>query len=161
MKLATLCYLKKDGKTLMMHRVKKKNDVHEGKWNGLGGKFLPGETPEECVVREVREESGLRLKDPVLKGLLTFPLFDGKDDWYVFVFVGRRFRGRPSACSEGRLEWIADDRLPSLNLWEGDRVFLPWLERGGFFSGKFVYRRGRLASRSAAFYPPLSRERKK
>lgn len=78
MKLATLCYIKKDGKTLMLHRIKKKNDMHEGKWNGLGGKFEPGETPEDCVIREIEEESGLNIIKPRLRGLLTFPEFGGK-----------------------------------------------------------------------------------
>ena len=75
MKLATLCYIRQNNKTLMLHRVKKKNDIHQDKWNGLGGKFLPGETPEECVVREVKEESGLHIIKPELKGILTFPEF--------------------------------------------------------------------------------------
>jgi len=89
MKLATLCYIKDNStnKTLMLYRNKKENDYHEGKWNGLGGKFELGETPEECAIRELKEESGLTVENPKLKGLLTFPNFDGVDDWYVFVFV--------------------------------------------------------------------------
>src|SRR6476469_9924460 len=90
---ATLCYVQKGGKTLMLHRVKKKNDIHEGKWNGLGGKMEQGETPEECVIREVREESGLRIDQPELRAILTFPEFDGHDDWLVFLFVANRFSG--------------------------------------------------------------------
>ena len=87
MKLATLVYLRKDGKTLMMQRGRKPGDVHAGKWNGLGGKFEPGETPEECAVREVYEESGLKVQNPIMKGIITFPLFDKIKDWYVFVIV--------------------------------------------------------------------------
>lgn len=152
MKLATLCYLKKGGRTLMLHRIKKKDDVHRGKWNGLGGKLDPGETPEECVIREVREESGLAIKDPVLKGFITFPGFDGEHDWYVFVYVATRFSGRLTDCAEGRLEWIDDDKILSLPLWEGDKVFLPWLERGEFFSAKFIYKDGHFIRHQAVFY---------
>ena len=88
MKIGTLCYVRKGNKTLMIHRVKRDNDMHKGKWNGLGGKFNQGETPEECVIREVKEESGLSIKNPQLKGLITFPAADyPPEDWYVFVFV--------------------------------------------------------------------------
>lgn len=144
MKLATLCYLRQNGRTLMIHRVKREGDMHRGKWNGLGGKFEPGETPEECVVREVREESGLLIVDPCLKGFLTFPDFAHNEDWYAFVFVASRFEGELIDPAEGYLEWIDDSQLFDLNLWEGDRIFLPWLEKPGFFSAKFVYREGKL-----------------
>ena len=95
MKLATLCYVmdKKNNSTLMIYRNKKQNDYHEGKWNGLGGKFEPGETPEECAVREIEEESGLKVRSVIMKGFITFPLFDGKDDWYVFLFTADEFEG--------------------------------------------------------------------
>src|SRR3990172_9255073 len=93
MKLATLCYVRKDGKTLMVHRIKKTNDMHQGKWNGLGGKFEPGETPEQCAIREIYEESGLLVKQPELKGFLTFPGFSNDEDWYAFVFVAHQFSG--------------------------------------------------------------------
>ena len=152
MKLATLCYLRKAGRTLMLHRVKKERDVHEGKWNGLGGKFEPGESPEDCVIREVREESGLRIKAPALKGVLTFPGFADGEDWYVFVFTATDFSGKLIDSPEGNLEWIPDRKLLKLNLWEGDRVFLPLLRRRGHFSGKFHYRGGRLAKYSVEKY---------
>jgi 8-oxo-dGTP diphosphatase len=152
MKLATLCYLRQNGKTLMVHRIKKPDDIHEGKWNGLGGKFEPGETPEECARREIFEESGLRVKKLVLKGLLTFPLFARDEDWYAFVFVATAFEGSLIESPEGTLQWIDDAQLPELNLWTGDRIFLPWLERPGFFSGKFVYQNGALVEHSADFY---------
>ncbi len=152
MKLATLCYLRQDGKTLMVHRIKKPNDIHEGKWNGLGGKFEPGETPEECARREIFEELGLRVKQLVLKGLLTFPLFARDEDWYAFVFVAAGFDGKLIELPEGTLQWIDDAKLPELNLWAGDRIFLPWLERPGFFSGKFVYQNGALVDHSVVFY---------
>ncbi len=149
---ASLCYVKKGGRTLMMHRTKKPNDIHEGKWNGLGGKFNPGESPDDCVVREVKEESGLSIKNPKLCGVLTFPKFDGQNDWLVFVYVARTFSGRLTDCNEGHLEWIPDRKVLKLPLWEGDRHFLKWLARGRFFSGKFLYRKKRLVNYKVLFY---------
>ena len=93
MKLAALVYVRAGGQTLMLHRVKKAQDIHAGKWNGLGGKLEPGETPEACAIREVREESGLEIDPPQWRGLLTFPNFAHGEDWYAFVFVARSFRG--------------------------------------------------------------------
>ncbi len=139
MKLATLCYVKCDGKTLMLHRVKKQGDMHQGKWNGLGGKFDSGETPEECVEREVLEESGLTIANPQLHGFLTFPAFDGVEDWYVFVYTATEFTGDLIVSAEGNLEWIDDGQILELPLWEGDQVFLEWMQRDQFFSGKFEY----------------------
>ena len=136
----------------MVHRVKKQNDMHQGKWNGLGGKLEPGETPEECARREIREESGLEVNELVLKGVLTFPEFSQGEDWYAFVFSGRCEDGELIESPEGDLEWIEDERLLELELWEGDRIFIPWLERGGFFSGKFCYKDGRLVEHSAVLY---------
>jgi 8-oxo-dGTP diphosphatase len=153
MKLATLCYLKVDGRTLMIHRVKKENDMHQGKWNGLGGKLDPRESPEECVIREVREESGLKISKPILKGLLTFPGFANDEDWYAFVFLAHEYEGQLIDSSEGDLAWIDDQNLLELDLWEGDLIFLPWLEKPGFFSGKFIYQDGQLLEHSVNFYP--------
>ena len=138
--LATLCYVMSEGRTLMLYRNKKENDFHEGKWNGLGGKFEPGETPEECAIREIKEESGLTVKDPIMKGFITFPLFDGKNDWYVFVFKFDGFEGKLIDSPEGTLEWIPNDKLTELNLWEGDSIFIPWLFEEKFFSAKFNYK---------------------
>lgn len=152
MKLATLCYLKHAGKTLMIHRVKKAGDMNAGKWNGLGGKFQPGETPEECARREFREESGLNLRDLRLRGFITFPGFFEEEDWYVFVFTATEFDGELIDPEEGNLAWIEDARLLSLNLWEGDRIFLPWLDQERIFSARFTYREGKLVSNEAAFY---------
>jgi len=137
--LATLCYLKQDGHTLMVYRNKKPGDMHAGKWNGLGGKFEPGETPEECVIREVREESGLEIADPRLHGLLMFPGFKG-DDWYVFVFSATEFIGELINSPEGELRWVPDEELDSLSLWPSDRIFFQWMREGKFFSAKFVYK---------------------
>ena len=153
MKFATLCYVRRENKTLMVHRIKKENDMHQGKWNGLGGKLEPGETPEECAIREIREESGLEVKHLVLKGLLTFPLFAKNEDWYAFVYVVDQVEGDLIDSPEGILEWVDNDKILELNLWEGDHIFLPWLERSGFFSAKFVYDNGRYIDHQVVFYP--------
>jgi 8-oxo-dGTP diphosphatase len=152
MQLATLCYVIDKDKTLMLHRIKKKNDMHEGKWNGLGGKFEQGETPEECVIREVKEESGLLIKNPKMHGFITFPLFDGMKDWYVFLFTAREFEGKLIDSSEGQLEWIKNEKLLELNLWEGDKEFISWLLDDKFFSAKFVYENGKLKDYKVYFY---------
>lgn len=152
MLLATLCYLKQNSKTLMVYRNKKPNDIHAGKWNGLGGKFEPGESPEDCVIREVREESGLEIRNPHLHGLLLFTNFKG-NDWYVFVFTAREFTGELSASSpEGRLEWVDDEQLTELNLWESDQIFFPWIEAGRFFSAKFEYEGDKMLGHEVVFH---------
>ncbi|MDP8221203.1 MAG: 8-oxo-dGTP diphosphatase [Candidatus Stygibacter frigidus] len=152
MKLATLCYLKKNNETLMLYRCKKPGDTHIGKWNGLGGKVEAGETPEQCAIREVQEESGLTVTDLKLHGVITFPMFDGIDDWYVFVFTMTEFEGEMIESPEGELDWIPDDKLMELNLWEGDRIFLPWIQGGRFFSAKFNYITKKLIDWSVNFY---------
>jgi len=150
--LATLCYIKNNGKTLMVYRNKKPDDIHQGKWNGLGGKFEPGESPEECVMREVFEESGLTIHHPKMRGLLMFPDFKG-DDWYVFVFTAREFSGEIIVNSpEGKLGWIPDDELTALNLWESDPIFFPWLEKEGFFSAKFIYQGDEMQGYEVSFH---------
>jgi 8-oxo-dGTP diphosphatase len=136
----------------MIHRIKKENDFHEGKWNGLGGKFEQGESPEDCVIREVKEEAGLDIIEPKLKGFITFPLFDGKDDWYVFLFTVDNFSGNLIDSAEGRLAWIDNDKLLDLNLWDGDRIFIPWLFQDKFFSAKFNYLNGKFIDYSVNFY---------
>jgi len=152
MKLATLCYLKRDGKTLMLHRVKRENDMHEGKWNGLGGKFEPGETPEECAIREIKEESGLDVDELELKGVLTFPEFSKNEDWYVFVFTATSFSGEMIESPEGHLEWIPNENLTDLPLWGGDKHFLEWMDTNRFFSAKFIYKNKKLLDFSVNFY---------
>ncbi len=153
MKLATLCYVRNAGQTLMVHRIKKENDMHAGKWNGLGGKLEPGETPEECAIREVWEESGLRVTAPQWKGIITFPGFYDEEDWYTFLFVIEQFEGALIDSPEGELRWIPDAELLDLNLWPGDRIFIPWLAQPGFFSAKFVYQHQKLVDHSVIFYP--------
>ncbi|MFN2160418.1 MAG: NUDIX hydrolase [Anaerolineales bacterium] len=152
MKLATLCYVRHQGKTLMIHRIKKEYDIHKGKWNGLGGKFETGETPEECARREILEESGLTATNLSLKGLLTFPAFANDEDWYAFVFVVDQFEGEIISSPEGEIKWIEDEKLTELELWEGDRYFLPWLNQSGFFSGKFIYKDGNFIGHQVEFY---------
>jgi len=154
MKLATLCYVidKKRNSTLMIFRNKKQNDYHEGKWNGLGGKFEAGETPEECAIREIEEESGLIVKSIKMKGFITFPLFDGVDDWYVFLFTADDFSGELIDSPEGQLDWIQNEKLTEIGLWDGDRIFIPWLFEDKFFSAKFNYKDGMFVDYEVSFY---------
>lgn len=152
LKLATLCYVRSNGKTLMIHRVKKENDYHEGKWNGLGGKLEQGETPEECVIREVKEEAGLTIMNPRMHGFITFPLFDGKNDWYVFIYSADTFEGSLIDSPEGNLAWIENENLFDLNLWEGDEIFIRWMLDNKFFSAKFNYTNGKLKNYEVVFY---------
>lgn len=154
MKLATLCYVidKKTNSTLMLHRVKKENDYHEGKWNGLGGKFEAGESPEECAIREIEEECGLKVKSVKMKGIITFPMFDGKDDWYVFLFTSDEYEGKLIDSPEGNLAWIPNNKLIELNLWDGDKYFIPWIFKENFFSAKFNYNNGKYIDHQVFFY---------
>ncbi len=154
MKLATLCYVRDNqtNSTLMLHRVKKENDYHRGKWNGQGGKFESGESPEECAAREIKEESGLNAKPIKMKGFITFPVFDGIEDWHVFLFVIDDYDGKLIDSNEGNLERIPNEKLTKINLWEGDKYFIPWLFDDKFFSAKFVYEDGRYIRHSVHFY---------
>lgn len=150
--LATLCYVRSGGKTLMMHRNKRPDDVHFGKYNGLGGKFDPAESPEECIIREVREESNLTI-EPQLRGVMTFPQFAKGHDWYCFLFTAEKYSGKlKPQCPEGDLVWIDNDKVLNLPLWPGDRIFLKWLEQPHFFSAKFTYQDGNLVSHEVHFY---------
>lgn len=152
MKLSTLCYLEDQGKTLMLLRNKKKNDVHEGKWVGLGGKMESGESPDECVIREVKEESGLLIQNPVLKGIMTFPAFKDDEDWFVFLFSASKFDGELQSCNEGELKWIENNKIKDLNLWEGDKLFLNWLKSPSFFSAKLIYENKKLIDWQVNFH---------
>jgi len=143
---ASLVYLFKDDRVLMLHRVKKEKDIHKDKWNGLGGKLEPGESPEESAVREIKEESGYDIHSLKFAGHLFFPTFDKENnDWSVFVFTSDDFTGiQLENTPEGNLEWIPKSDLLKLNLWEGDRYFLPKLLSYEKFLGKFIYVDGRL-----------------
>ena len=139
-KLTSLLYLERDGKYLMLHRVKREHDENAGKWIGVGGKFEEGESPEECVIREAREETGLTVESPTLRGIVTF-VSNEFGTQYMHLFTADRFSGALRECDEGELAWIEKTRVPSLPLWEGDRIFLSLLSDGApFFLLKLVYR---------------------
>ena len=146
-----LCYIERDGKYLMLYRNRKKNDVNAGKYIGVGGKFEAGESPEECLLREVKEETGLTLRSYAFRGVVTF-VFDGESE-YMFLYTADGFEGTLTDCNEGELHWIDKDALPSLALWEGDRLFLELLRQGARpFSMKLVYDRdSRLLSSHTEF----------
>ena len=138
--LTTLCYLEKDGCYLMMHRVRKKQDVNEGKWIGVGGHFELGESPEDCLLREVKEETGLTLTSWKFRGLVTFTQ-EGFGTEYMCLYTAEGFQGEMTDCEEGCLEWVRKERLNELNLWDGDEIFLNYLaEERPFFSLKLEYR---------------------
>ena len=138
-KLSTLCYIEKDNKYLMLHRVVKKNDVNKDKWIGVGGHFEEGESPEECVLREVKEETGYDLTSYRYRGLVTFVFADIEME-YMSLFTADGFEGEPIACNEGVLEWVDIEKVWKLNLWEGDKIFFRLLDENiPFFSLKLVY----------------------
>lgn len=139
MKNTTLCYIEKDNKYLMLLRNKKKIDINKNKWIGVGGKFEADESPEECLLREVKEETGLTLTEYKMRGIITFI----SDEWeteYMYLYTAGKFEGNIMECDEGELKWIPKDELFDLNLWEGDKIFLKMLiENSPFFSMKLVY----------------------
>ena len=141
----SLVYLERDGKYLILHRTKKERDEKGDKWIGVGGKFEPGETPDACALREVKEETGLTMTDPRLRGLIIFV----SDEWgleYMYLYTATKWRGELIDCDEGELVWLDKKELLEKNLWEGDRIFLKALdERSGFFMMKFRYEGERLA----------------
>lgn len=142
--LTTLCYIEKDDCYLMLHRVKKKVDVNKDKWIGIGGHFEAGESPEECLLREAKEETGLTLTSWRFRGIVTFQA-EGWDTEYMCLYTADRFEGELMNCEEGTLEWVKKDKLTSLNLWEGDKIFLKLLaEEVPFFSLKLGYSKDRL-----------------
>ncbi len=136
---STLCYIQKDGAYLMLHRTVKKNDVNQDKWIGVGGHFELGESPEECVLREVKEETGYTLTSYQFRGLITFLSGNGVTE-YMSLFTADGFEGEAISCDEGDLEWVAMDKVQELNIWEGDKIFFRLLETNvPFFSLKLVY----------------------
>ena len=144
MKNTTLCYITQGEQVLMLHRVKKKNDINHYKWIGIGGKFEENESPEECLLREVREETGLTLTEYRYCGIVTF-VPDRYEGEYMHLFQATGFTGQLQTCPEGDLEWISRDFLNSLPTWEGDRIFLDLMwRRAPFFSLKLCYRGERL-----------------
>lgn len=144
MKNTTLCYIERDGRYLLLHRVKKENDLNRDKWVGIGGKFEENESPEECLLREVREETGLTLTDYRYCGIVTF-VSDRWEGEYMHLFHAEGFTGEPGVCDEGVLEWIPKEDFAALPTWEGDRIFMELLEaRVPFFSLKLCYEGDRL-----------------
>ena len=141
----TLCYIERDGKYLMLHRVKKERDVNHDKWVGIGGKFEDRESPEDCVLREVKEETGLTLTHMEYRGIVTF-VSDEYPTEYMHLFWADRFTGTLlEDCGEGVLEWISREDLRAIPKWEGDAIFLRLLEeRAPFFSLKLTYEGDRL-----------------
>ena len=151
--LTTLCYIEQDGKYLMMHRVKKAHDINHDKWIGVGGHFEPDETPEECLLREVKEETGLVLTAYRLRGLVTF-LSDVCEPELMCVFTADAFDGELIECDEGELAWVEKSDVLALSTWEGDRVFLERLLSGDerFFSIKLRYEGDKLVEKKITDY---------
>ena len=139
MKLTTLCYIERENKYLMLHRIPKENDPNKDKWIGVGGKFEDRESPEECMIREVKEETGLDLVKYQYRGLITF----ASDKWeteYMHLFTADDFTGELKNCEEGVLEWVEKERILDLTLWEGDKIFLELLQKEkNFFTVKLEY----------------------
>ena len=136
---STLCYITRGSDVLLLHRVKKENDLNHDKWIGIGGKFLENESPEECMLREAKEETGLTLTSWQYRGIVTFvsDLYEGE---YMHLFTADGFEGQMTDCDEGVLEWIPRERMDALPQWEGDRIFLNLLrDQAPFFSLKLVY----------------------
>ncbi len=139
MKLTTLCYIEQDEKYLMLHRVKKENDLNHDKWIGVGGKLEDGETPEECLLREVQEETGYTLTQYRLRGIITF-LSDEWESETMYLYTATGFTGTQCTCDEGNLVWVPKKEIESLKLWEGDKIFFRLLEEDkGVFSLKLRY----------------------
>ena len=128
-KMSTLCYIEKDGKYLMLHRTVKENDVNKDKWIGVGGHFEHGESPEECLLREVKEETGYTLTSWKYRGLVTFVYGEDVVE-YMSLYTADGFEGEPAPCDEGELKWIDKEKIWSLELWEGDKVFFRLLDQG-------------------------------
>lgn len=138
--ITTLCYMEKEDSYLMLHRIKKKDDMNQDKWLGVGGHLEDGESPEECLLREVREETGLTLVSYRLRGVVTF-VSDKYADEYMFLYTADGFEGVLADCSEGQLEWVKKEKIGELPLWEGDLIFFELLkDQIPFFSLKLVYR---------------------
>ena len=145
--LTTLCYIEKNSSYLMLHRVTKKNDINHDKWIGVGGHFEFKESPEECLLREVKEETGLTLKSFKFRGIVTFVSDDDPAE-YMCLYTSDDFEGNLIECDEGKLEWVPFEKIETLELWEGDKIFLRLLHTDApFFSLKLVYKNGNLVQK--------------
>lgn len=139
MGLTTLCYLEQGDSYLMLHRTKKEQDINKDKWIGVGGHFEQGESPEDCLVREVKEETGLDLIQYAFRGIVTF-LCDDNEAEYMHLYTANKWSGVMHACDEGELVWVKKEEMYQLKLWEGDKIFLKLIEEGHpFFSLKLTY----------------------
>ena len=146
MRNTTLCHIERDGKYLMMHRVKKTVDENKDKWIGIGGKFEEGESPEDCLLREAEEETGLTLTRWRYRGIVTFVSDQCPETEFMHLFTADGFSGTLKECDEGDLQWVPKARMRGFPTWEGDRIFLNLLERDApFFSLKLRYEGERLA----------------
>ncbi len=144
MQNTSLCYIEKDKKYLRLHRTKKQNDYNHDKWIGIGGKFEEGESPEECILREVKEETGLNLTSLDYRGIVTF-VSDETFTEYMHIFYSDSFTGSLIDCNEGNLEWVEKQKMNELPHWKGDEIFLELLDKKvPFFSLKLVYSQGTL-----------------
>ena len=147
MKNTTLCYIEKDGAYLMMHRIKKENDENRDKWIGIGGKLEAGESPYDCARREILEETGVSPLNLRHRGIITF-VSDLYGTEYMHLFSAAGYKGEINYdCDEGRLEWVKKEMVPTLPIWEGDKIFLSLLDtEDKFFSLKLVYEGDRLVA---------------
>ena len=144
MNFTTLCYIEKENKYLMLHRTSKKKDGNKDKWIGVGGHFEKGESPEECLLREVKEETGLELTSYQFRGIVTF-ISDEWPDEYMCLYTADRYTGNIGNCDEGELVWVEKEKIMDLNIWEGDKIFLKLLmENQPFFSLKLEYKGDKL-----------------
>ena len=150
--LTTLCYIEKDNSYLMLHRIKKEKDINKDKWIGVGGHFEPDETPEECLLREVKEETGLTLNAWRLRGIITF-ISDECRTEYMFLFTSDDYSGEIKECDEGILEWVDKSDIYNLSIWEGDKIFLKLLDTSTeFFSLKLRYEGDKLVETVQKIY---------
>ena len=146
MNFTTLCYIEKENKYLMLHRTSKKKDGNKDKWIGVGGHFEKGESPEECLLREVKEETGLELTSYQFRGIVTF-ISDEWPDEYMCLYTADRYTGDIGNCDEGELVWVEKGKIMDLNIWEGDKIFLKLLtENQPIFSLKLEYKGDKLVN---------------
>ena len=149
---STLCYVTRGSEVLMLHRVKKEKDINKDKWLGVGGKLEPGESPFDCARREIKEETGVAVKDLKYRGIITF-VSDLYGTEYMHLFTASEFDGEIDYdCDEGKLEWVKKEKVPSLPIWEGDKIFFELMEKEErFFSLKLCYEGDRLVSHTLEF----------
>lgn len=152
--LCTMCYIDNGKEFLMLKRNKKENDIHEGMVISVGGKIEAGESPEDCVTREVKEETNLDISNPKLRGIITFPNFDGNSDYYTYLYTATDYSGEiTKSCNEGDLIWVDKNKINQIKTWEGDYIFLDWLIKDtSFFSAKFIYINNKFIDYSVTFY---------